>query len=172
MKKIIFICLSIVLVVGSVIALLVFANPKPVYATDIVINCNKIVLQVDEQINLSNSYVITPGNYTNRPVFSSSNENVATVGLFDGKLTAKNEGVSTIVITIKTSATKTKTARLDVEVIAKKLQVADQSAFILASEYKMPMYVFDFEEKNSVVRLCEGENIGTYVGEDCETEMY
>ena len=58
------------------------------------------------------------------------------------------------------------------EVIAKKLQVADQSAFILASEYKMPMYVFDFEEKNSVVRLCQGENIGTYVGEDCETEMY
>ena len=58
------------------------------------------------------------------------------------------------------------------EVIAKKLQVADQSAFILASEYKMPMYVFDFDEKNSILRLCNGENIGTYVGGDCETEMY
>ena len=50
--------------------------------------------------------------------------------------------------------------------------MADQSAFILASEYKMPMYVFDFDEKDSVVRLCNGENIGTYVGEDCVTEMY
>ena len=36
----------------------------------------------------------------------------------------------------------------------------------------MPMYVFDFDEKDSVVRLCNGENIGTYVSEDCVTEMY
>ena len=36
----------------------------------------------------------------------------------------------------------------------------------------MLMYVFDFAEKAAVVRLCNGENIGTYVGEDCVTEMY
>ena len=30
------------------------------------------------------------------------------------------------------------------DVIAKDLKVADQSAFILAKDYKMPMYVFDF----------------------------
>ena len=69
------------------------------------------------------------------------------------------------------NAKRYKTATYE-EVIKKKLQVADQSAFILASEYKMPMYVFDFDEKDSVVRLCNGENIGTYVGEDCVTEMY
>ena len=69
------------------------------------------------------------------------------------------------------NAKRYKTATYE-EVIKKKLQVADQSAFILASEYTMPMYVFDFDEKDSVVRLCNGENIGTYVGEDCVTEMY
>ena len=55
------------------------------------------------------------------------------------------------------NAKRYKTATYE-EVIKKKLQVADQSAFILASEYKMPMYVFDFDEKDSVVRLCNGEN--------------
>lgn len=68
-------------------------------------------------------------------------------------------------------AKRYKTATYD-EVIKKNLKVADSAAFVLASEYKMPLYVFDFEEKNSVVRLCNGENIGTYVGQDCETEMY
>lgn len=68
-------------------------------------------------------------------------------------------------------AKRYKTVSYD-EVIKNKLQVADQSAFILARDYKMPMYVFDFDEKDAVARLCSGENIGTYVGEDCDTEMY
>lgn len=58
------------------------------------------------------------------------------------------------------------------DVIKNNLQVADQSSFVLAKEYKMPMYVFDFNEKDSVLRICEGENIGTYVGDEFETEMY
>lgn len=121
MKKTIFITLSIIFVLGVAIAMIFLVKPKTVYATDIVLNSNKIVMQVDEEIYLPNSYNITPSNYTDRPVFSSSNENVATVGIFDGKLIAKSVGITTIIITIKTSATKTKTARLDVEVIAKKI---------------------------------------------------
>ena len=58
------------------------------------------------------------------------------------------------------------------DVIQNNLQVADQSAFILARDYDLPMYVFDFEEKNSIGRICEGENIGTYIGKDCITELY
>lgn len=58
------------------------------------------------------------------------------------------------------------------DVIKNKLQVADQSAFILANEYDMPMYVFDFNEKDAVVKICEGEDIGTYVSNSCKTELY
>lgn len=58
------------------------------------------------------------------------------------------------------------------EAISKDLKVVDQSAFILAQDYKMPMYIFDFNQKNSILDICEGKNIGTFVGNDCEIEMY
>ena len=58
------------------------------------------------------------------------------------------------------------------EAISKELKVVDQSAFILAKDYNMPMYIFDFNQKNSILDICEGKNIGTFVGKDCETEMY
>ena len=58
------------------------------------------------------------------------------------------------------------------DVVKEKLEVADQSAFLLARDYDMPMYVFDFEEKDSIKRICEGESIGTFVGKDVITELY
>lgn len=58
------------------------------------------------------------------------------------------------------------------EAISKDLKVVDQSAFILAKDYNMPMYIFDFNQKDSILNICEGKNIGTFVGKDCETEMY
>ena len=58
------------------------------------------------------------------------------------------------------------------DAVHKDLHVADSSAFILANEYGMPMYVFDFMETDSILRICAGENIGTYIGKDCETELY
>ena len=58
------------------------------------------------------------------------------------------------------------------DAINSNLQVADLSAFVLAREFKMPLYVFDFDEKDAVRRVCNGEEIGTYVGEDCNTELY
>ena len=58
------------------------------------------------------------------------------------------------------------------EAIEKNLKVVDQSAFILAKDYDMPMYIFDFNQKNSILDICEGKNIGTFVGKNCEIEMY
>lgn len=58
------------------------------------------------------------------------------------------------------------------EAISKNLKVVDQSAFILAQDYDMPMYIFDFNQKNSILDVCEGKNIGTYVGNNCGIEMY
>ena len=58
------------------------------------------------------------------------------------------------------------------EAINKKLKVVDESAYVLAKDYDMPMYIFDFNQKNSILDICEGKNIGTYLGKNCETEMY
>lgn len=58
------------------------------------------------------------------------------------------------------------------EAIEKNLKVVDQSAFILAKDYDMPMYIFDFNQKDSILDICEGKNIGTFVGKNCEIEMY
>ena len=58
------------------------------------------------------------------------------------------------------------------DAINQNLKVADQSAFILAKDYNMPMYIFDFNQENSIVDICSGKNIGTYVGNDCKSELY
>ena len=68
-------------------------------------------------------------------------------------------------------ANRYKTLSYD-EAIEKNLKVVDQSAFILAKDYDMPMYIFDFNQKDSILDICEGKNIGTFVGKNCEIEMY
>ena len=69
------------------------------------------------------------------------------------------------------TAKRFKTISYD-DVINKNLQVADQSSFVLARDYKMPLYVFDFDEKNAISKICNGELIGTYIGPETETELY
>ena len=70
-----------------------------------------------------------------------------------------------------TSAKRFKTLSYD-DVINKNLQVADQSSFVLARDYQMPLYVFDFDEPNAISKICNGELIGTYIGPETETELY
>ena len=49
------------------------------------------------------------------------------------------------------------------DVVAKKLQVVDLAASILAMENHMPMYVFSLNEKNSIVNTVKGNFNGTRV---------
>jgi len=49
------------------------------------------------------------------------------------------------------------------EVIAKNLQVVDMTASILARDNKMPMWVFDLNEENSIVNTVNGKFNGTKV---------
>lgn len=49
------------------------------------------------------------------------------------------------------------------EVIAKNLQVVDMTASILARDNKMPMWVFDLNEENSIVNTMSGRFNGTKV---------
>lgn len=58
------------------------------------------------------------------------------------------------------------------EAIHKNLQVVDQSAFVLAKDFNIPLYIFDFNEENSIASICNGTNIGTFISTDCKTEFY
>ena len=49
------------------------------------------------------------------------------------------------------------------EVVAKKLQVVDLTASIMALENRMPMYIFSLNEKNSIVNTVNGKFNGTRV---------
>ena len=47
--------------------------------------------------------------------------------------------------------------------IAKNLQVVDMTASIMARDNKMPMWVFDLTEENSIIKAMSGEFSGTKV---------
>lgn len=49
------------------------------------------------------------------------------------------------------------------DVLQHDLKVMDQSAFILARDYGLPVHVFNFNEPGSMKAICEGENKGTLI---------
>jgi uridylate kinase len=49
------------------------------------------------------------------------------------------------------------------EAIAKGLRIMDQTAFTLCSENKLPMIVFGMETEGNILRVVQGERIGTLV---------
>ena len=49
------------------------------------------------------------------------------------------------------------------DVIKKGLNVMDTTAFTLSQENKLPIVVFDMNQKGNLLKICEGKNIGTVV---------
>lgn len=49
------------------------------------------------------------------------------------------------------------------EVIAKNLQVMDQTAISLCKENKMPIFVFNMNKKGNILKACEGKTLGTLI---------
>ena len=49
------------------------------------------------------------------------------------------------------------------EAYAKNLKVMDLTAFTMCKENNMPMYVFDMNKRGNLLRVLDGENIGTLV---------
>ena len=49
------------------------------------------------------------------------------------------------------------------DVIKKGLNVMDSTAFTLSQENELPIVVFDMNKKGNLLKICEGENIGTVV---------
>jgi len=49
------------------------------------------------------------------------------------------------------------------DVIKKGLNVMDSTAFTLSQENNLPILVFDMNTKGNLIKICEGENVGTVV---------
>ena len=49
------------------------------------------------------------------------------------------------------------------EVFQKKLSIMDMTAFTLCKENKLPIIVFDMNKADNLVKLVQGENVGTLV---------
>jgi uridylate kinase len=49
------------------------------------------------------------------------------------------------------------------DVLRKGLNVMDSTAFTLSQENKLPIVIFDMNKQSNLLKLCEGENIGTIV---------
>ncbi|MGG1519447.1 UMP kinase [Paenibacillus oryzisoli] len=49
------------------------------------------------------------------------------------------------------------------DVIHHNLKVMDQSAFILARDYHIPIHVFNFDKPGSMREICAGQNTGTII---------
>lgn len=60
------------------------------------------------------------------------------------------------------SAVKYDTITFD-DVLAKGLNVMDTTAFTLSQENKLPIIVFDMNKKGNLLKICNGETIGTTV---------
>lgn len=54
------------------------------------------------------------------------------------------------------------------KVIADNLKALDQSAVLMARDYKLPIHVFDFDAPTAMKRICMGESIGTQIGFDTQ----
>lgn len=83
----------------------------------------------------------------------------------DALLVAKNgaDGVYTSDPRENPDAARYRTVSYDT-IIRDNLRVLDQAAILLARDNNLPMYVFDFDEKGVMKRICQGEDLGTLIG--------
>ena len=42
----------------------------------------------------------------------------------------------------------------------------DQSAILLARDHHLPIHVFDFDAPGIMLKICQGEDLGTRIGEE------
>lgn len=56
--------------------------------------------------------------------------------------------------------------------LEKNINVCDTAAFVLAKEFGIDMHLYDGKEKNALVRIIDGESIGTIVSANVEDIIY
>lgn len=57
------------------------------------------------------------------------------------------------------------------DVLQHDLKVMDQSAFILARDFNLPIHVFNFDKPGSMKEICEGKNIGTIISGESALQL-
>lgn len=68
------------------------------------------------------------------------------------------------------SARRFKTIPYD-EVLTRRLDVMDQSAFILARDHQLPIHVFNALAQGAMQQICEGTDVGTHIGPNVSVEL-
>jgi uridylate kinase len=53
-------------------------------------------------------------------------------------------------------------------VIRENLRALDQSAVLLARDHGLPIHVFDFDTPGAMRRICQGEDVGTLIGQGAD----
>ncbi|PLT31414.1 UMP kinase [Peribacillus deserti] len=49
------------------------------------------------------------------------------------------------------------------DVVKNNIEVMDQSSLLLARDFHLPVHIFNFDQKESIKKLCEGESVGTLI---------
>lgn len=57
------------------------------------------------------------------------------------------------------------------DVLQRNLKVMDQSAFILARDYSLPIHVFNFDKPGSMKEICQGIPNGTVISKESILEL-
>ncbi len=87
-------------------------------------------------------------------------------------LYAKNQARGIFTADPKTDPSARLYRRMDYNTIVRQnLKVVDLPSVILARDNELPIHVFDFDEKGTIRRICEGEDIGTLVGDVGDDEF-
>lgn len=50
-------------------------------------------------------------------------------------------------------------------ILQQNLSIVDHSSVILARDHRMPLHLFNFTERGTMLRICQGEDVGTLVAE-------
>jgi len=82
----------------------------------------------------------------------------------DALLVAKHgvDGVFTADPRTDSTAKQYKEVSFD-EIVRRDLRVMDQAAMILARDHGLPLHVFNFDQPGAMARICNGEQVGTYI---------
>ncbi len=56
-------------------------------------------------------------------------------------------------------------------IIQRNLRAVDQPCVLLARDNRLPLHIFDFSERGTCVRICQGEDLGTLVADVARDEL-
>ncbi len=69
------------------------------------------------------------------------------------------------------SAKQYKTLAYD-DFIRERLKIMDHSALLLARDYSLPIHIFNFTLAGAMKKVCQGEDVGTYIGPQTAMKTY